>query len=65
MVSGARGASEELVEQEISASITRLTAPALYILDVPANREIDSSRLSLGVRSPYGTSVSVTSILSV
>ncbi len=51
--------------QEISASIATVTALALSILDVLASREILSSRLSLGVRSPYGTNVTVNSILSL
>ncbi len=61
-MSGARGG---LVEQEISASIATVTALVLSILDLPANREILSSRLSLRVRSPYGTNVTVNSILSL
>ncbi len=48
-VSGASGARGGLLEQEISASITVVTAPALNILDLLANREILSSRLSLRV----------------
>ncbi len=48
--SGAIGASEAreacggLVVQEISASIATVTALALNILELPANREILSSR---------------------